>query len=355
MLSGGIATFTTSTLTVGSHTITTSYNGDNNFLGSNGSLTGNPQVVNKATPTITFISSQNPSSFNQSVTFTAAVTAPNGGTPTGSVTFTDTTLGQTLGTGSLANGQASVTTTTLAVGMHNIQASYSGDGGFNTVSNTLTQSVTASTLTTVQSSQQPSTLGQSVTFTATVSSPGGTPTGTVTFSVDGGAGTAAPLSGGKATFTTSTLALGMHTITATYATNGGFLTSTGSFSQTVNPLAATTTTVTSSGSPSTLGQSVTFTATVAPTSPNGLTPTGSATFSDQTTNQTLGTITLSLGVAKLAISSLAAGSHTILASYSGDNTFSISSGSITQTVNKLTPTATLSSSPPARRPRSIKI
>jgi large repetitive protein len=345
MLSGGIATFTTSTLTVGSHTITTSYNGDNNFLGSNGSLTGNPQVVNKATPTITFISSQNPSSFNQSVTFTAAVTAPNGGTPTGSVTFTDTTLGQTLGTGSLANGQASVTTTTLAVGMHNIQASYSGDGGFNTVSNTLTQSVTASTLTTVQSSQQPSTLGQSVTFTAMVSISGGTPTGTVTFSVDGGAGTAAPLSGGKATFTTSTLALGMHTITATYATNGGFLTSTGSFSQTVNPLAATTTTVTSSGSPSTLGQSVTFTATVAPASPNGLTPTGSVTFTDQTTNQTLGTVTLSLGVAKLAISSLAAGSHTILASYSGDNTFSVSSGSITQTVNKLTPTATLSSSP----------
>src|SRR5262249_41197297 len=47
-LSGGIATFTTSALAVGNHTITTSYGGDTNFNGSTGSLTGNPQVVNKA-------------------------------------------------------------------------------------------------------------------------------------------------------------------------------------------------------------------------------------------------------------------------------------------------------------------
>jgi uncharacterized repeat protein (TIGR01451 family) len=45
MLSGGVATFTTSTLAVGSHTITTSYGGDSNFNGSTGSLTDNPQVV----------------------------------------------------------------------------------------------------------------------------------------------------------------------------------------------------------------------------------------------------------------------------------------------------------------------
>ncbi len=45
MLSGGIATFTTSTLAVGSHTITTSYGGDSNFNGSTGSLTDNPQIV----------------------------------------------------------------------------------------------------------------------------------------------------------------------------------------------------------------------------------------------------------------------------------------------------------------------
>jgi hypothetical protein len=76
-LSGGIATFTTSALAVGNHTITTSYGGDENFNGSTGSLTGNPQVVNTSSP--------NPSVSGQSVTFTATISpvAPGGGTPTG--------------------------------------------------------------------------------------------------------------------------------------------------------------------------------------------------------------------------------------------------------------------------------
>src|SRR5207302_7181137 len=72
------------------------------------------------------------------------------------------------------------------------------------------------TITALASSANPSTQGQAVTFTATVTSPGGTPTGTVTFK-DGaniqGTGT---LAGGQATFTTSALALGQHSITAVY-------------------------------------------------------------------------------------------------------------------------------------------
>src|SRR5258708_19006254 len=83
----------------------------------------------------------------------------------------------------------------------------------------------ADTTTTVTSSQNPSTLGQPVTFTATVSAvaPGsGTPTGTVTF-LDGGSpiGTGT-LSGGVATFTTSALAQGNHTITTSYGGDGNF-------------------------------------------------------------------------------------------------------------------------------------
>src|SRR4029077_7830681 len=101
------------------------------------------------------------------------------------------------------------------------------------------------------SSANPSVFGQSVTFTATVSpvAPGaGTPTGTVTY-LDGGSPIGSgTLSGGVATFTTSALAVGNHTITANYGGDGNFNVSTGSLTgnpQVVNKT-STTTTVTSS-------------------------------------------------------------------------------------------------------------
>ena len=90
-LSAGVATLTTTTLAVGNHTITTTYPGDANFNSSSGSMTGNPHVVDRAATTTALTSSQNPSLPNQSVTFTATVsaTAPGAGTPTGTVTFLD--------------------------------------------------------------------------------------------------------------------------------------------------------------------------------------------------------------------------------------------------------------------------
>ena len=88
--------------------------------------------------------------------------------------------------------------------------------------------LSATTATGLTSSQNPSSYGQSVTFTATVGSTGGTPTGTVTFN-DGGTqiGTTA-LSAGVATFATTTLTVGNHTITATYNASPAFNTSTSS-------------------------------------------------------------------------------------------------------------------------------
>jgi uncharacterized repeat protein (TIGR01451 family)/fimbrial isopeptide formation D2 family protein len=335
-LSGGIATFTTSALAVGNHTITTSYAGDSNFNGSTGSLTGNPQVVNKADTATTVTSSQNPSVFGQSVTFTATVSAvaPGSGTPTGTVTFLDG--GSPIGTGTLSGGIATFTTSALAVGNHTITTNYAGDGNFNGSTGSLTgnpQVVNkANTATTVTSSVNPSVFGQSVTFTATVSAvaPGsGTPTGTVTF-LDGGSpiGTGT-LSGGIATFTTSALAVGNHTITTSYAGDGNFNGSTGSLTgnpQVVNK-ADTATTVTSSQNPSALNQSVTFTATVSAVAPGSGTPTGTVTFLDG--GSPIGTGTLSGGVATLTTSSLTAGAHTITTTYAGDGNFNGSIGSLT--------------------------
>jgi hypothetical protein len=104
------------------------------------------------------------------------------------------------------------------------------------------------TTTTVTSSLNLSQVGQSVTFTATVAAiAAGSDTlqGSVTFSVDGAAQASVTLSGGMATFTTSAIVAGSHTITASYggftSTAYSFSTSTASLTQTVTaPTTATT-------------------------------------------------------------------------------------------------------------------
>src|SRR5439155_25328835 len=133
----------------------------------------------KASTTTAVVSSANPSSASQNVTFTATVSVSGTSGPTGVVTFSDgaTSLGQ--GTLSTSGGAtiASFSTSSLTVGNHTITAAYGGDGNFLASSGSVTQTVSnASTSTLVVSSLNPSALGQSITFTATISSPG-TPTG----------------------------------------------------------------------------------------------------------------------------------------------------------------------------------
>jgi uncharacterized repeat protein (TIGR01451 family) len=354
-LSGGVANLTTSNLPVGTHTITAAYNGDANFNSNTVSLTGNPQVVNKANTTTAITSSQNPSVFGQPVTFTATVSvnSPGTGTPTGTVTFLDG--GNSIGTASLGvGGVANLTTSALSVGNHTITATYNGDGNFNSSTGSLTgnpQVVNkANTASTVTSSLNPSIFGQPVTFTATVaaSAPGsGTPTGTVIFLDGGNSIGTATLNSGVATITTSVLAPGNHTITTSYNGDGNFNVSAGSLTgnpQVVNK-ANTTTTLSSSLNPSVFGQPVTFTATVSPVAPGAGTPAGTVTFLDG--GNSIGTGTLSGGVASFTTSALTAGNHTISASYNGDTNFNGSTGSLTgnpQVVNKANTTTAITSS-----------
>jgi Bacterial Ig-like domain (group 3) len=209
--------------------------------------------------TTTLSSSANPSTIGASVTFTATV-ATVIITPTGTVTFKDGAT--TLGTGTLnGSGQATFSTSSLALGSHSITAVYSGDLVYNpSTSSTLSQTVNQNnTTTTVGSTPNPGTFGASVTFTATVSSVVGTPTGTVTFK-DGaitlGTGT---LSGGQATFTTSALAVGSHSITAVYGGDTNDIGGTSAvLTQTVTQ-ASSSTGVTASANPATFGSTVTFT------------------------------------------------------------------------------------------------
>src|SRR5207244_9122927 len=68
LVSGSATSGATSTLSVGTHTVTGIYSGDTNFSGSTSPVL--TQTVNKANTTTTVVSSVNPSVFGQSVTFT---------------------------------------------------------------------------------------------------------------------------------------------------------------------------------------------------------------------------------------------------------------------------------------------
>jgi hypothetical protein len=324
----GTATVTTTVLPVGTDTITSSYGGDTN----NGPATGTTtQTVSKASPTETLTSSTNPSTFNQSVTFTA--TLPT--SVTGKVTFTNGTT--TLGTSTVTNGVATLSTSVLPAGSDSIVATYNGDANDNTATASLTQTVNKATPAITVTTSGPSTYGGSVTITTTL--PIGT-TGTVTVTSGGvtlGTGTVNPTTG-TVTITTTTLPVGSDPITSTYGGDSNNNPATGTTTQTVSK-ATPVVTVTSSTNPSTTGQSVTFTATLPSVA------TGTVTFTSGAT--ALGTSTLTAGTATATTSSLPIGSDPITATYNGDGNDNPATGTLTQVVNKVSPPITVTTSGPS--------
>jgi hypothetical protein len=315
----GVATLTTASLTVRSHTITAIYSGDGNT--STGSSGAQTVVVAQSATSVSLASSASASTYGQAVTFIAAVSpvAPGGGTVTGTVTFQDGSKG--LGTVVLANGFATLTTSALVLGSHTITAGYNATTNDKASTSSLTQEVNpVPTTTTLASSDAvAAVVGETLTLSAAVAAanPSVVPTGVVTFfdgSVTLGTGT---LATGVAKLNLKTLALGSHSLTASYAGSGpcqGSV-STLALGQVVSQ-DTTQVTLAASSTSATVGQAVTLTATVAVAAPGSGTPTGTVTFSDGAT--VLGTGTLSGGVAKLTTAKLGAGGHALTASYAGD-------------------------------------
>jgi fibronectin-binding autotransporter adhesin len=181
-------------------------------------------------------------------------------------------------------------------------------------------------------SANPASFGQAVTFSATVAGTG-TPTGDVTLVIDGTTVEAVALVGGMATFApVSNLSVGSHAVAFHYAGDASHLPSSGTLGrgQVVNK-AATTAAVVTPTSPTVVGQSVTFTATVR--SAAG-TPTGTVTFRNGTTGQVLGNAALDVsGTARFTTSGLTVGTTRIEAEYTGDGSRSGSSAFMNQTVD----------------------
>jgi polygalacturonase len=223
-------------LSAGVHTLTAHYSGDSNYPAFN---FGNYTVAvghGKDTSTSLAVSSSSMTA-GESVTFNATVTGPGQSTPSGTVRFT----AGTINLGSVAtdsNGNASITTTSLTPGNYSVVASFTGRQGSSSsqsapVALTITKIPTTLTLT-----PSPGTtgVGSPVTIAAVVQYVSGDslfPTGTVTVK-DGSTTLAAlPLVNGSASFTTTTLAAGMHPLTATYSGDANFASSAASASVTI--------------------------------------------------------------------------------------------------------------------------
>lgn len=295
-------------------------------------------------PTITTLtSSSNPSAPNQTVTFTALVTAQGGGTPAGlvalfvvgsTVPFATRTLDRT--------GHVTFDAAGLPLGTTSFRADYAGASGFrSSMSPIVNQVVKATaTTTTLTSTPNPSNFGQSVTFTVTVTPAGPTPDrraaaaargkGKAAQAVAVPTGAVRLLEGmdpigmgtldatGHATIRLVPLFPGTNSIVASYSGDGNFAFSQSPvYKQVVNPVPSTTAVVASTQT-AMPGQPITLTATVA--RQHDLTPTGTVRFLDG--QRPLGASALDAsGQATLTVSTLGVGSHTITAVYGGDANF----------------------------------
>jgi hypothetical protein len=341
-LAAGTASVTSGTLAVGSHAITARYSGDDpNYLAATSAAV--TQNVTKGTSTPSVVGTPNPTTFGDSVTFTATIAAAGAGVvPTGTIQFLDNGIAVGLPV-TLVSGTARLTTSALATGSHAITARYSGDTSYVvTTSAAFTQMVNKIVSSTTLSTSAGTTVhGQRVTFTAAVpvAGAGGTVSGSVTFyDVTGGGrvalGGAVAIVSNMATLTTTTLAAGTRSIVAEYGGNANYSTSTSNTVVRTVSQATSTPTLTNVPATSAYGSTVTITATV-PRVTGGATPTGSVTFKDN--GVALSTVALNgTGSAILSIATLTAGTHTLTAEYSGDTNYvARTSINYTQTVNRV--------------------
>jgi hypothetical protein len=310
----------------GTQLVKASFPGDTERVASQSStipLTGSPQTSTSTNLT----AAPNPAAVGQSVTLTATVSPVPHGSPLGTVHFFD---GETaLGSGNVdSSGIATFSISNLATGAHSLTAVYSGNAGFTgSTSKTFTETVSATltgTVTTLAAAPNPDVVGQAVALTATVSpTPTGSSLGAVSF-YDGETllGKGNVNSSGVATFSTTSLALGAHSLTAVYSGDSGF---TGSTSNTVTQIISkpisTTTTLSVTPDPVDDGQMATLTATVSP-APTGSSP-GTVSFFNGSSLLGMGTVNSS-GVATFSTTKLSTAALSLTAVYSGNSGFTAS-------------------------------
>jgi hypothetical protein len=357
-----VATYPTSALSVGVHGITATFGGD----AAHAAVSVTIYQTIDAYPTITLLtSSANPAVLGQAVTFTATTisTANNTATPTGSISFMDgaTLLGtQTLTSVSSAHSIAMLTASALTVGVHNITAVYNPVGTFLPGSPVLvTQTINGLTsYATLTAAPNPAYAGQSVVLSATVSGPASIPTGTLTF-FDGAArlGGAILDASGRATIPATFSTGGPHALTAVYAGDSTYSTTTSAtFIETIQPN-PTAVTVATAPNPAAAFQFFTVSATVTslagvPVASLPCSPACTVTFTITGLPANLPSVITAPILANGTVSireALAAGTYSFTATFNGDSAFApgISTAPATETVVPAATTLLLTAAPPA--------
>jgi hypothetical protein len=236
--------------------------------------------------------------------------------------------------GTETSGPALGATPPTGVGTYTVVASFAGSADFVAAVSapvTFTISRGATSVVVAASSESP-VFGQSLMFVATVTAAGGAPNGVIAF-FDGTTPLgSAPIDGsGQATLPTSSLAVGSHSITATYAGNSNLLGATfGPISESVAPDATATVLVPLGLFKKKKLVSVGLTAEVEAMAPGAGTPTGTITFMFK--NKSVGTATLNGGMATLTVKASSVLKKAITIVYTGDGSF----GSSTVTAPTLT-------------------
>jgi hypothetical protein len=354
----GVATsIPVSTLAAGARSITAQYSGDSTF--NPGAAPAYSQVVNKSNTTTAIVQDVNPAVAGAPVTFTATVTpvVPGAGLPSGNVQFKSD--GVALGSPVALDGSgvATLTTSALTPGPHAISADYAGDGNFNPSSSpAISHTVTDPTTVTVSADFDPTMYHHAVTFTAVVApvvAAPDVPAGSLQWILDG-APTGLPVTldaAGHATWTTSTLPIGTHTVSAQYAGAGYFLAASATpINHSVKTRLAALVTISSDVHPSVYGQPVVYTATVSPENPSsGLPVTGFVQWKVDGA-PVGGPVALVGGQAQLAylLPRLAVGTHSVRALYLGSTAYTgFTSPAFLQKITKAHTSALLTTSAPS--------
>jgi hypothetical protein len=300
--SSGVATFSTTNLSVGVDSLTAVYSGNTAFATSTSIPVLETITAAVTNTTTTLAASPNPAIAPQTVSLTATVTpAPTGSAP-GTVSFySSATLLASVNLNS--SGVATFSTANLPVGVDSLTAVYSGNTAFAaSTSIPVLETITAAptnTTTTLAASPNPAIAPQTVSLTAAVApEPTGSALGMVSFY--SGATLLASVnlnSSGVATFSTANLPVGVDSLTAVYSGNTAFATSTSipvlenvNIGSLVEPTFTVTAQQTSVSAPP--GGSVTINASVLPSggafnnvvtmSATGLPPGASASFDPPT-------------------------------------------------------------------------
>ncbi|WQB72829.1 Ig-like domain-containing protein [Prescottella equi] len=320
----GVATFTWTSTTQGSHSLQAKYPGTAKANPSDSAQ----QSVSVAVPTSMTVSAPSTALTGTAATLSATVTPSNA---VGTVQFKDN--GANIGSPqSVSNGTATLQHTFATAGSHSITAEFSGAGfvSSSAPAQTITVSVPDLATTTTLTVPQTARTGTEVTLSADVApNPG---SGTVQFK-DNGAEIGAPvaISNGTAQLPHTFSSAGQHSITAVFSGAPGF-TASSAAAQPVTvsvPDQATTTTLTVPPTAET-NQQVTLTANLDPTNASG-----TVQFKDNGTN--IGSaVAVANGVAALQYSFATAGNHSVTAAFAGNAGFSNSSAAA-QSVTVTTP------------------